>query len=220
MPRSPRIDIPGLVYHVTNRGIRRLPLFHDDQDRFEFLDWMQEARRRYAIEVEQYSLMTNHFHLLLRLHEGSLARAMKYSMSRYARFFNRKNGHTGHLFQDRYHSLPVQEDRYYTAVSRYIHLNAPKAGIVSKPEDYRWSNYADLIDGRSNPVATGGTILDYFGRDPQTQRARYRQFVEEDLRKDELVSHETLLRMRAWGSIPRPPLLVAPSQQSPYVSPL
>ena len=203
MPRSPRIDIPGLVYHVTNRGVKRLPLFHTPEDRLEFLDWMEEAKQKYAIEIEQYCLMTNHYHLLIRLHAGSLSLAMKYSMSRYARFFNRLNGHTGHLFQDRYHSLPVQEDRYYTAVTRYIHLNPVKAGMIARPEDYPWSNYSDLIDGRTNKTATGGMILDYFGGDPISQRMRYRKFVEDDIKREELVSTEVLLKMRSWGALPK-----------------
>ncbi len=212
MPRAPRIDIPELVYHVTNRGVKRLPLFHDDEDRLEFLDWMQETRRRYAIEIEQFSLMTNHYHLLIRLLDGSLSLAMKYFMSRYARWFNKKNGHTGHLFQDRFHSLPVQEDAYYTTVCRYIHLNAVKARIVQKPEDHRWSNYADLVEGRPNPHATGGMILDYFGRDPITQRTRYQLFVEEGIQKPELIDMKTLLRMRSWGVLPKPLISVAPAQ--------
>src|SRR5258706_492677 len=118
MGRPPRIDIPGLVYHVFNRGVKLLPIFHDEDDRFEFIDWLQETRRRYAIEIEHYALMTNHFHLLLRLHEGSLSRALKFALSRYAREFNQKNRLKGHAFQGRFGSIPVQEDRYYMTVSR------------------------------------------------------------------------------------------------------
>jgi putative transposase len=213
MGRPPRIDIPGLVYHVFNRGVKQLPIFHDVEDRLEFIDWFIETRRRYAIEIEQYSLMTNHFHLLLRLHEGSLARAIQYSLSRYAREFNRKNALLGHVFQGRYGSIPVQEDRYYTTVSRYIHLNAPKAGLVQNPEDYRWSNYANLIAGKPDPLASGGIILSYFGRDEQRQREGYRRFVQDGLLLPEPVSLKTLQRMRAWGEIPKRPVAVAPIRQ-------
>lgn len=202
MPRAPRIDVPGLVYHLTNRGVRRLPLFHDNEDRFEFSDWLRSARQKYSLEVEQHCLMTNHFHLLARLHEGSLARVMSYVLSSYARWFNRKYKHGGHLFQARYHSIPVQEERYYVAVTRYLHLNAVKAGIVMRPEDYPWSNYRTLIDGLQDPLSTGGEVLHYFGRDPAIQRLRYQSFVEEDIAKPELISHQQLLRMRMWGKVP------------------
>lgn len=205
MSRPPRIDIPGLAYHVFNRGAKQLPIFHEDEDRLEFIDWLVETRRRYAIEIEQYSLMTNHFHMLLRLHEGSMSRALKFFASRYAKWFNRKNNLSGHLFQGRFGSIPVQEDRYYTTVCRYIHLNAPKAGLVEFPEDYIWSNYANLIHGEKDPIATGGHILSYFGREEQTQRNNYKRFVEEGLTRPDPVTLPILQRMRAWGELPKKP---------------
>lgn len=73
MPRAPRIDIPGLVYHVTNRGVRRLPLFHDDQDRIQFMRFLSLTLQEFPLRLHAYCLMTNHYHLLLRTLEGSLA---------------------------------------------------------------------------------------------------------------------------------------------------
>src|SRR5207302_10641540 len=182
---------------------KKLPIFQDDEDRFEFIGWLQETRKRYAIEIEQYSLMTNHFHLLLRLHEGSLSRAMKFALSRYARGFNLKNSQRGHAFQGRFGSIPVQEDRYYTIVSRYIHLNPVRAGIVKRPEDYRWSNYANLINGQPDKLASGGIVLAYFGRDEIQQRRGYQQFVEEGIGQPDPIQETALQRMRAWGALPR-----------------
>src|SRR5438132_10720895 len=109
MPRAPRIDVPGVVYHVINRGVKQLPLFHQDEDLHEFLDWLIETRRRYSVEIHHYSLMTNHYHLLLRPLESSLSRLMQYFSSRFAAWFNRKYSHSGHLFQGRFHSIPVEE---------------------------------------------------------------------------------------------------------------
>jgi putative transposase len=147
MPRSPRINVPGMVYHVINRGVKQLAIFHDDEDRLEFLDWLKEMRHKYPVEIHQYSLMTNHYHLLMRPLE-SLSRMMQFFSSRFAAWFNKKYRHSGHLFQGRFHSIPVEQDSYYTTVSRYIHLNAVRAGIVLRPEHYRWSNYGSLIEGR------------------------------------------------------------------------
>ncbi len=208
--RPPRIDIPGLVYHVFNRGVKKLPIFHDDEDRVEFIDWWRETKRRYAIEIEQYSLMTNHFHFLLRLHEGSISRALKYGLSRYARWFNRKNTLRGHVFQGRFGSIPVQEDRYYTTVSRYIHLNAERAGLVKLPEEYRWSNYGNLITGNSDPLATGGIILSYFGSGEERQREGYKRFVDEGIPLPDPVNIKVLQRMRSWGQLPKRPFAAAP----------
>ncbi len=144
--------------------------------------------------------MTNHYHLLIRPLE-SLSRMMQFFSSRFAAWFNKKYRHSGHLFQGRFHSIPVEQDSYYTTVSRYIHLNAVRAGIVLRPEDYRWSNYGSLIEGRSDPIAQGGLVLDYFGADPVTQRLRYLRFVEEAIEKPEPISHTVLLRMRSWGKL-------------------
>jgi putative transposase len=205
MPHPPRINVPGLVYHVTNRGVKQLAIFHDTEDRLEFLDWLKETRQKYPLDIHHYSLMTNHYHLLIRPLE-SLSRMMQFFSSRFASWLNKKHRHSGHLFQSRFHSIPVNEDSYYTTVSAYIHLNAVRAGIVLRPEDYRWSNYSNLIEGRTDPVATGGLILDYFGTDPMMQRQKYRRFVDEAINKPEPVTHQVLLRMRSWGKLilPRP----------------
>lgn len=202
MPRGLRINEPDLVYHVLNRGVKQLPIFHDDEDRSEFLDWLRDTKRKYPVEVHQFALMTNHYHFLLRPLEACLSSLMQCFTSRFAVWFNRKYRHSGHAFEGRFHSIPVQEDRYYTTVSRYIHLNPVRAGIVSRPEDYRWSNYADLLAGENNPHATGGLVLDYFGTDPIYQRLRYREFVESVLDKPEPLTHRMLLKMRSWGQLP------------------
>jgi len=89
MPRAPRIDIPDLTYHIINRGVKQLPLFQDDEDRLEFMDWLKETRRRYALDIHQYSLMTNHYHLLLKTFETSLSKAMQFFASRFAFWFNK-----------------------------------------------------------------------------------------------------------------------------------
>lgn len=203
MPRAPRIDVPGQIYHVINRGVKQLAIFHDDEDRLEFIDWLKETRRRYPLEIHRYSLMTNHYHLLVRPFE-SLSRTMQFFSSRFAAWFNRKYRHSGHLFQGRFHSILVDKDSYYTTVCRYIDLNAVRAGIVSRPEDYRWCNYRSTIEGTSDPIADGGFVLDFFGSDPAMQRVRYRRFVEESMTKPEPITHEILLRMRSWGKLVLP----------------
>ena len=141
---------------------------------------------------------------------------MQYFGSRFASWINRKYKHSGHFFQGRFHSIPVEEDRYYVTVSQYIHLNAVRAGIVQRPEDYRWCNYGNLIEGIKDPIANGGLVLDYFGSDPTIQRARYRAFVEEAIEKHEPITHRVLLRMRSWGRLPT----AAQPRSQPALSPL
>ena len=202
MPRPLRIDIPGSVYHVINRGVKKQAFFHDDEDRWEFLDWLKQTRRHYDFQVQQYGLMTNHFHLLLRLGEASLSRLMQYFGSRLAKSFNRKYSQGGHFFESRFHSIPVETDTYYKVVSRYIHLNPVKAGMVAKPEDYPWSNYHSLINGLHDPIADPAFLLDHFPPEDGFQRERYRRFVEDDITSPPLISDWVLQRLRSWGRLP------------------
>ena len=108
----------------------------------------------------------------------------------------------GHVFQSRFHSLPVQTDAYFTTVARYIHLNPVRAGIVERPEDYAWSNYGKLIRGEADPLVDSRFLLDYFGRDMGMQRETYRLYVQSALEKPEPITDRILQRMRFWGNPP------------------
>ena len=202
MPRAPRIDIPGLVYHLTARGVKRLPIFGDDQDRQEFLRLLRWTRDQFPFTLHAYCLMTNHYHLLLQTGNVALADLMQSFKTAYAKHFNRRHHHVGHVFQGRYHSIPVQEDAYFTTVARYIHLNPVKAGIVTAPQDFPWSDYPRLIKGEGDPLVESQFLLGYFGRDIALQREKYRLFVEDGISKQEPVTEKALYRMRFWGAPP------------------
>lgn len=203
MPRTPRIDIPDLVYHITSRGVKRLPIFHDDEDRQRFLRFLLQTQNEFPFRLHAYCLMTNHFHFLLQTIEGSLSTTMQYFNKLYAVWFNRKHDHGGHVFQSRFHSIPVEEDAYFTTVARYIHLNPVRAGIVLRPEGYAWSNYGRLMRGEPDPLVDPSFLFGYFGQDTALQRVKYRQFVEEMIHKQERITEKVLYRMRSWG---RPPI--------------
>jgi putative transposase len=181
MPRASQIDVPGLVYHITSRGNRQLPIFHDEEDRFRFLRFLRQAQDEFPCQLHAYCLMTNHYHLLLQTLEDSLSRTMQYLNSVFASWFNRKYRHSGHLYQGRFHSIPVETDAYFTTVARYIDLNPVRAGMVQLPEDYPWSDYTHLVSGKPQPLVDSRFLLEYFGRDVAIQRDRYRQFVEEKM---------------------------------------
>src|SRR5438874_117476 len=90
MPRPPRIDIPGLTYHLTNRGVKRLPVFHEDEDRQRFLRLFLITREQFPFVIQDFSLMTNHFHLLIKTLGTSISEIMHHFTSRYAYWFNQK----------------------------------------------------------------------------------------------------------------------------------
>lgn len=128
---------------------------------------------------------------------------MQWFKRRFSSWLNLKYNRVGHSFQGRFHSIPVEKDTYFTTVARYIHLNPVRAGIVQRPEEFPWSNYARLIHGERDPLVEPGFLLDYFGKDKSTQVEGYKRFVEDGILKPELITLSHLYRMRSWGTLPR-----------------
>jgi putative transposase len=202
MPRAPRIDIPGLTYHVISRGVKQLPICHADEDRHQLLRCLFTAQKKLPFILQQYCLMDNHYHFLIKTIVAPLSKIMHRFKSDFAGYFNRKYDLVGHVFQGRFHSIPVETDTYFTTVSRYIHLNPVRAGIVDRPEDYPWSNYRTLIRGEKDPLADPSELLAYFGEDPRIQRERYREFVEDMIGKEEAITDTLLMSKQSWGQLP------------------
>lgn len=178
MARPLRIEFPGAFYHVTSRGNERRELFRSRADRERFILYLESAVARYGAVIHSYCLMTNHYHLFLETPHGNLSDFMRYVNGAYTTYFNTKRKRAGHLFQGRYKSIVVDADEYAIELSRYIHLNPVRAGMVAKPEDHEWSSYR-LFAGISHTPGWLKTefILAQFGtRDPQRQ---YRAFVED-----------------------------------------
>jgi putative transposase len=151
MSRSLRIEFPGAVYHVMNRGAARQPTFVEDGDYQSFLDTLAEAHRLWGIEVFAYSLMRDHYHVCLRTPKGNLSRVMRHVDGLYTQRFNRRHRRDGALFRGRYKAIVVDTDEYLAAVVRYIHLNAVEAGIVEMPEDYRWASHRHYLQAKGAP---------------------------------------------------------------------
>ncbi len=140
MPRIPRVVVPGLPHHVTQRGNRREDVFFCDADRRKYLELVLEYSLQFGLEVLAYCIMTNHIHLVcVPLLATSLAKVFKPVHSRYAQYFNKRLGICGRLWQDRFFSCPMEEDHLWAAI-RYVERNPVRAGMVAKAEDYPWSS--------------------------------------------------------------------------------
>ena len=146
MARKPRIHYPGALYHVILRGNAHQDIFFDDEDRYRFYLLLQEGMERYGHRIHAFCLMTNHAHMALQSGEVPLSRLMQNLSFRYTRWINWRFKRSGHLFQGRYRGILIERDSYLVPLSRYIHLNPVRAGIVAKPEEYTWSSYPGYLN--------------------------------------------------------------------------
>ncbi len=180
MARPLRIEYAGAFYHVTSRGNEQKDVFKSQRDREKFLEYLASATERYGAIVHAYCLMSNHYHLLLETPEGNLAQIMRHINGAYTTYFNFKRKRAGHLFQGRYKAILVEADEYATELSRYIHLNPVRAGMVTRPEEYRWSSYGSYISAsKTTEWLKTEFILGYFSGNAVDAHNSYRQFVEE-----------------------------------------
>jgi REP element-mobilizing transposase RayT len=177
MARALRIEFPGAFYHITSRGNEKKDIFRSRKDRERFLFYIESVAERYDAVVHTYCLMTNHYHLLLETPRGNLSEIMQYVNGAYTTYFNVKRKRSGHLFQGRFKSIVVDADEYAMELSRYIHLNPVRAGIVGKPEDHEWSSYRAYIGNSVAPDwLKSELILSGFGG--KSREKNYRAFVE------------------------------------------
>ena len=180
MARPLRIEYPGAFYHVTSRGNEQKDIFKSQKDREKFLDYLASATERYGAVLHAYCLMTNHYHLLLETPDGNLSQIMRHINGAYTTYFNVKRKRAGHLFQGRYKAILVEFDEYAMELTRYIHLNPVRAGMVVLPEDYSWSSYHSYIGLTPAPDWLRlEAILAYFGNGAANAKQRYRTFVED-----------------------------------------
>jgi len=147
MPRKPRVEYAGAIYHVMSRGNRQEAIFRDDRDCGIFLDTLNEACGRTGWRVHAFCLMGNHYHLVLETPEANLVDGMKWLQGTYTQRFNGRHTLLGHLLQGRYRALLVDGSAgdYFSVVAGYIHLNPARAGCFDlrsgRLEDYRWSSF-------------------------------------------------------------------------------
>lgn len=186
MGRPIRVEYSAALYHITSRGNERKKIFLKDGDRIKFLKILEDYHDRYEILIHCYILMDNHYHLILETPRGNLLKVMHGINSSYTGYFNRKYGRSGHLFQGRYKGILVEKDSYLLSLSRYVHLNSVRAGLVERPEAYRWSSYCGYI-GREKESAwmEYGWVLSRFGTEKKRAQGRYQGYTEEVLKAKE-----------------------------------
>jgi REP element-mobilizing transposase RayT len=140
VPRKPRRDLPPFgTYHVVNRGVEQRSIYLDDVDRRLFLALLRLSTRRVGWVVDAYTLMGNHFHLVVTTHLERLSKGMHALCFRYAQSFNDRHSRAGHLFQGRFGTRVVDDESYFFDVCAYVFDNPVRQGICESAGDYPWS---------------------------------------------------------------------------------
>jgi putative transposase len=179
MGRAPRIQGEGMTFHITSRGVRRDPLFHDRLDFVRLLELIGRATRRFNWVCLAYCVMINHFHLVVRLRDANLSTGMHLINNRYAIRFNDRYGHKGHAFDARFAAQPIEREGHFLEALRYVPLNPVRAGLCRDPADWEWSSFRPTA-GLARPpafLATREARGLFFGSTTREQADSYASFV-------------------------------------------
>ena len=184
MARSLRPQFPGAVYHITARGNDRRNIYYDEKDNLRFLKLLEQTVQQYRWLCHGYCLMSNHYHLLLETPEPNLAKGMKRLNSRYCITFNKRYRRVGHVLQGRYGAIVVQMEKHLLELTRYVVLNPVRAGVVERPDEWKWSSYlATAGKNKPPPFLTTDWILAHFGKKRKAACENYIRFVYDGIGK-------------------------------------
>ena len=207
MPRKARLDVPGTLHHVMVRGIEGRNIFQEEEDRKAFVNRIENLVEETGTRILAWTLMDNHFHLLIISGSAGLSTFMRRLLTGYAYNFNRKYRRSGHLFQNRYKSIICDLDPYFLELARYIHLNPLRAGIVKDLEElegYLWCGHGTLTGKQKNEWLDKNFVLGFFGEKERRALRAYREFMEagkDQGRRPELVGGGLVRSMGGWSRV-------------------
>ncbi len=186
MPRPPRLEYPGALYHVTARGVQQSAIFLDDRDRSSLLAIVGRVLPACQARAFAFCLMGNHYHFVLQTRLANLSALMQRINGAYCLTFNQRHSRRGHVFEGRFKALHVDRDNYLLEVCRYVELNPVRAGLVALPSHWGWSSHGAHIGLSPTPRwlasaellgALTGAVLDRPSQLVEARR-RYADWVE------------------------------------------
>ena len=178
MGRDRRIQAAGEVYHAIAKGNRGCRLYADEYEFRVFLKLLGRVAARHSWACLSFCLMTNHYHLVLRLLESGLSDGMRELNGGFSRFTNKRHGLDGHLFRNRFWSEPIEDEARMLQTARYVVLNPVRAGLCLSPDEWRWSSYRACAGLEFAPQFLAvSEHLKHFGRTPTEAREAFRRFV-------------------------------------------
>lgn len=187
MPRKPRKETTSshALYHIVCRGNNQRRIFRSPRDYKRLLNILRETKKKYPFYLYSYNFLPNHYHIEIETIEIPISKIMHQINNAYVKYFRKRYGGSGHLFQDRFYSSLIDKDSYFWEVSCYIDLNAVRAGLVKTPEDYRWSSYSIYYqENYDNSLIDRDRFLGYGGDNVEISRLNYLKFVEERLESE------------------------------------
>lgn len=175
MPRRARLSIPGIPWHIIQRGNNRSACFYAEDDYCFYLHCLEELSPRFECVIHAFVLMTNHVHLLLTPQRADgAALLMKNLGQRYVQYVNRTYQRSGTLWEGRFRSCLAQSEDYVLACYRYIEMNPVRAGMVARPQDYRWSSHRVNGMGKASRLVSPHTEYLRLGCDEASRMQAYR----------------------------------------------
>ena len=206
MPRLARLDAPGVLHHIMGRGIEGNDIFQSDKDHHYFVDRLNKLAIKEAFDVYAWTLMPNHFHLLVKTRNQPLSANMRKLLTGYVVNYNKRHRRYGHLFQNRYKSIVCQEDAYLKELVRYIHLNLFRSGQVKDFNELKqnpWSGHSAIMGKVKRDWQDTKYILSFFGTDGRCRR-RYLDYVRKGIslgRRPELVGGGLIRSLGGWSEV-------------------
>ena len=207
MPRQARLDAPRVLHHIIARGIEGTKIFRTKGDRLDFVERLETLGEAKALVIYAWALMPNHFHLLVRTGKEPLPTSMRKLLTGYVVNFNRRHKRSGHLFQNRYKSIICETDPYLLELTRYIHLNPLRAGLMSNLEElgsFPWSGHSAILGRVKRPWQDTDTVLACFSPKRGKAIARYESFVRKGVsmgRRPELVGGGLIRSTGGWSQV-------------------
>ncbi len=204
MPRTARLDAPGVLHHVMIRGIERRKIFRNDKDCEDFIERLANLCPAMGTNCYAWAFMPNHAHFLFRTGQEPLSKLMRRLLTGYVIGFNRRHKRRGQLFQNRFKSIICQEETYLRELVRYIHLNPIRAGIVQSLDElniHKYSGHSVLMGKVKREWQDTDYVLGYFGKSKRKARKEYESFVKEGFRqgrKNELTGGGLIRSLGGW----------------------
>ena len=207
MPRTARLDAPGILHHIIIRGIERRKIFRDNQDRENLIARLANLLPETKTACYAWAFLPNHAHFLLRSGDVGLSTLMSRLLTGYAVSFNRKHKRHGPLFQGRYKSIICQEDKYLKELVRYIHLNPLRARLVfdiTKLNRYAYCGHSALMDKKKRDWQDTDYVLSFYGTKKASSQKRYFEHVKAAInqgRRDDLVGGGLIRSLGGWSEL-------------------